>query len=105
MGAHRVIFPEADMGERVAHLVTGKMMEFIEFDDGFGIDKTRAPMEMHNKTLAASDVRRRHGVTVVGLKRRHQDFLYAKAESEIKAGDHLIVAGPTERIKAFASLY
>lgn len=105
VGAHRVIYPEADMGERVAHLVTGKMMEFIEFDDGFGIAKTRAPMETHNKALSASDVRRRHGVTIVGIKRRHQDFLYAKADSEIKAGDHLVVAGPTDRIKAFAALY
>ena len=31
------------MGERVAHLVTGKMIDFIEFDDGFAIVKTRAP--------------------------------------------------------------
>lgn len=34
---------EAEMGERVAHLVTGKMMDFIQFDDNFAIVKTRAP--------------------------------------------------------------
>lgn len=105
VGAHRVIFPEADMGERVAHLVTGKMMDFIEFDDGFAIAKTRAPMEAHNKTLTDSQLRQRHGITVVGIKRRHQDFIYAKADTEVKPGDHLIVAGPTARIKAFAALY
>jgi trk system potassium uptake protein TrkA len=105
VGAHRVIFPEADMGERVAHLVTGKMMDFIEFDDGFAIAKTRAPMEAHNKTLAECNLRQRHGITVVGIKRRHQDFIYAQADTEVKPGDHLIVAGPTARIKAFAALY
>ena len=33
-GAHHVVLPEAAMGERVAHMVTGKMIDFIEFDDG-----------------------------------------------------------------------
>ena len=32
-GAHHVVYPETSMGERVAHLVTGKMLEFIEFDE------------------------------------------------------------------------
>lgn len=105
VGAHHVIYPEADMGERVAHLVTGKMMDFIEFDDGFAIAKMRSPMETHNKTLAASNVRKKHGITVVGIKRRHQDFIYAKPETEIKPGDHLIVAGPTPLIEKFAALY
>lgn len=41
---------------------------------------------------------------VVGIKRRHQDFIHAKADTEVKPGDHLIVAGPTPRIKAFAAL-
>lgn len=105
VGAHHVIYPEADMGKRVAHLVTGKMMDFIEFDDGFAIAKTHAPMESHNKTLTVSSVRTKHGITVVGIKRRHQDFIYAKPETEVKPGDHLIVAGPTQLIEKFAGLY
>ena len=105
VGAHHVVYPEADMGERVAHLVTGKMMDFMEFDDGFAIAKTRAPMETHNKKLAVSSVRTRHGITVVGIKRRHQDFIHATAETEIKPGDHLIIAGKTALIEKFAALY
>lgn len=105
VGAHHVVYPETDMGERVAHLVTGKMIDFIEFDDGFAIAKTRAPMETHNKSLAKSDVRKRHGITVVGIKRRNEDFLYAKPDTEIKSSDHLIVAGPTRMVERFAALY
>lgn len=104
VGAHHVIYPEADMGERVAHLVTGKMMDFIEFDDGFAIAKTPAPKETHGKTLAISEVRKKHGITVVGNKRRHQDFIYAKPDTEVKHGDHLIVAGPTPLIDKFGAL-
>jgi len=80
-------------------------MDFIEFDDGFAIAKTRAPMETHSKTLALSGVRTKHGITVVGIKRRHQDFIHATAETEIKPGDHLIIAGKTALIEKFAALY
>ena len=66
---HHVVYPEAAMGERVAHLVTGKMIDFIEFDDGFAIAKTRARREAIGKTLAESALRTKYGITVVGVKR------------------------------------
>lgn len=105
VGAHHVIFPEADMGARVAHLVTGKMIDFMEFDDGFAIAKTRAPRETLGKSLSQSHVRSRHGVTIVGIKRRHQDFIYARPETEISPGDLLIVAGPTGMVERFAARF
>ena len=103
VGAHHVIYPEADMGERVAHLVTGKMIDFIEFDDGFAIAKTRAPQETIGKSLQDSLVRQRHAVTVVGIKRRHEDFIYAQADTIVKGGDLLIVAGETKAVERFAA--
>ncbi len=103
IGAHHVIYPEADMGARVAHLVTGKMLDFIEFEDGFAIAKTRSPAETHGKALSESNVRQRHGVTVVGIKRRHEDFIYAKADTVVKAGDLLIVSGPTDKVERFSA--
>ncbi|MEW6703657.1 MAG: TrkA family potassium uptake protein [Pseudomonadota bacterium] len=105
VGAHHVVFPESDMGQRVAHLVTGKMIDFIEFEDDFAIAKTRAPRETHDKPLSESAVRTRHGVTVVGIKRRHQDFIYARQDTVVQAGDLLIVAGPTRAIERFAARF
>lgn len=103
IGAHHVVYPEFEMGARVAHLVTGKMIDFIEFEDGFAIAKTRTPREVQDKTLAESGVRTKHGVTVVGIKRRHMDFIYAQADTLVQPGDFLIVAGPTSAIERFAA--
>ncbi|MBX4869281.1 TrkA family potassium uptake protein [Rhizobium bangladeshense] len=103
-GAHHVVYPEAAMGERVAHLVTGKMIDFIEFDDGFAIVKTTAPAEATGKTLSESGVRTKHGVTVVGVKRPHQDFTYATQDTMVERGDLLIVSGPTAMVEKFAAL-
>jgi trk system potassium uptake protein TrkA len=103
-GAHHVVYPEAAMGQRVAHLVTGKMIDFIEFDDGFAIAKTAAPQEAWGRTLAEADIRKKHGITVVGVKRHNEDFVHARPETDIKEGDLLIVSGPTRMVEGFASL-
>lgn len=102
MGAHHVVYPETDMGERVAHLVSGRMMDFIEFDDGFAIAKIHAPAPTHNSRLADSNIREKYGVTVVGLKRANQDFQHATPSTLILPGDLLIVSGPTHLIQKFA---
>jgi trk system potassium uptake protein len=103
-GAHHVVYPEAAMGERVAHLVTGKMMDFLEFDDGFAIAKTGTPREAVGKTLSESELRTKYGVTIVGLKRTRNDFTYAKADTIVEEGDILIVSGATDLVEKFAAL-
>lgn len=103
-GAHHVIRPEAAMGERVAHLVTGKMIDFIAFDDGFAIAKTAAPQQAWGTTLSESALRTKYGVTVVGIKRGRNDFLYAKPDSIVERGDVLIVSGPTVAVERFAAI-
>lgn len=102
-GAHHVVYPEAAMGQRVAHLVTGKMIDFIEFDDAFAIAKTCAPEEAWGRTLAEANIRQRHGITVVGVKRLNEDFVHAQPDTNIKKGDLLIVSGATHLVEGFAS--
>lgn len=102
IGAHHVVYPEKEMGERVAHLITGRMIDFIEFDDGFAIAKIHAPLSSHNSTLADGQIREKFGVTVVGLKRASQDFQHATPSTLVLPGDLLIISGPTHLIQKFA---
>ena len=102
LGAHHVIYPEADMGKRIARLVTGKMIDFVEGDDGLAIAKARAPAELLNKTLSESNVFQRHGVTVLGIRRRHEAFVFAKADTVVKPGDLLVIFGPMPVLARFA---
>ena len=103
-GAHHVVYPEARMGERVAHMVTGKMIDYIEFDDDYAIVKTRAPAEMAGQTLADYGVRSRFGVTIVGIKRPKEDFTYARPETLVQKDDLLIVSGRTAWSRPFAAI-
>jgi trk system potassium uptake protein TrkA len=103
VGARHVIYPEAEMGERVAHLITGRMLDYIEFDDGFAIAKVRAPEDAVGRTLADIGLRSRWGVTVVGTKLPGQDFTYARPETVVPPGCILIVAGDTAKVEHFAA--
>lgn len=103
IGCHHVVYPEADAGKRVAHLVNGRLMDFIEFDDGFAIVKMRPPREVQGKTLAESDIRAKFGVTVVGVKSPGKDFTYAVPETMVAAHDLVIVSGHTHLIEKFSN--
>ena len=103
IGAHHVVYPEADAGERVAHLVSGKLLDYIEFDDGFAIVKMRPPRETQGFTLGESGIRQKYGVTVVGVKPPGQDFTYARPETKVSSHDLLIVSGHSQLIEKFAA--
>ena len=103
IGVHHVISPEAESGRRVAHLVNGKLMDYIEFDDGFAIVKMKPPQEAIGFTLGQSAIRSKYGVTIVGVKAPGHDFTYAVPETKVTAHDTLIVSGPTELIERLAS--
>ncbi|MDN3294937.1 TrkA family potassium uptake protein [Streptomyces ficellus] len=104
LGAHHVVLPEHEMGERVAHLVTGRMLDFIEFDDDYALVKTVAPDVATGMPLGQSRVRSRYGVTVVGIKRPGQGFTYATADTVMERGDVIVVTGKTHDVEAFSEL-
>lgn len=104
VGAHNVIYPEHDMGERLAHVVTGRMIDFIELDENFALVETNPPAALVGRTLAEAEVRRRYGITVVCVKSAGQAFTYATADTLVKQDDILVVAGETRFAEAFAEL-
>ena len=53
IGAHKVVFPERDMGIRVGHSLAGSILDYFELDPGFALVETTAPRELVGKTLAA----------------------------------------------------
>jgi len=103
IGVGHVIYPEADAGRRVAHLVGGRLMDYIEFDDGFAIVKMHPPLETQGFTLTESRVREKYGVTVVGVKSPNQDFTYAQPNTRVARHDILIVSGRSELVERFAA--
>lgn len=103
IGAHQVVYPESDAGVRAAHLVSGRLLDFIEFDDDFAIVKMYPPKETHGFTLSESDVRSKYGVTIVGVKSPGEEITYATPDTRVSSRDLLIVSGQVDLIERFAA--
>ncbi|AKM09085.1 potassium channel family protein [Croceicoccus naphthovorans] len=104
VGAHNVVYPEERMGNRVARLVTGKMIDHIEFDEDFSIIKTKAPEALVGSLLGIVDTMSKFGVAVIGVKPQDGPFRHITEDIVVQAHDLLIVAGSNDKCEAFAAL-
>lgn len=102
IGAHHVVLPETDSGRRVAHTVGGRMLDYIEIEDGFTVVKMRPPKETHGFTLGELELQEKYGVHVIGVKASGVDFEYATDDTRVHQDDLLVVAGDGELLDRFA---
>lgn len=103
-GAHHVVFPEQKMGERVAHLVNERLLDFISFSDEFAIARLKAPDVIVGLPLVTSQCRKKFDVTVVGVKRTGEDFIHAVPDTIIFPDDELVVSGRIGNIERFSAI-
>lgn len=101
VGAHRVVFPEAEMGSRVAHLVTGQALEYLPLDENFVIAEMAAPKELVGVALGDSNLRAKYKVTVVCVKPQGGQFTYADRETVLSRSDLIVIAGHRSDVDRF----
>lgn len=102
VGAHHIVLPEHDMGERVAHLVSGQVLDYIEVDDDWALAKTRPPRYLVGIPLGESRLRAKHHVTVVSVKPEGEAFFtHADANTLLAYGDEILVAGRVRDVERF----
>ena len=104
LGVGHVIYPEVDMGRRVAHLVCGAVLDYIPFEDDFAMIKTRPPAEIIGRRLGDTGLRGRHDVTIVAVHRRGEGFSHAHGDTVVQADDMIIVAGKTKVAERFSRI-
>jgi trk system potassium uptake protein TrkA len=104
LGVHHVIFPEMDMGKRVAHMVSGESLDYVELDKDYVMVKTEAPELFNGKSLAELKFRSQHGVTVVATKKADGSYQPSFPETVIETGDLMVVAGSTKNVDEFCRM-
>ena len=85
IGADKVVLPERDMGTRVAHnLVSSNILDYIELSEEYSILEIEAIKEWFNKSLKEIEIRKKHGINVVAIKRGEKVNISPSAEDIIK---------------------
>ncbi|EOD00920.1 potassium channel family protein [Caldisalinibacter kiritimatiensis] len=100
IGADRVVFPERDMGVRVAHnLVSSNILDVIELAPDYSIVEIAAMEQWENKTLRELQLPNRYGISVMAIKHGEDINISPYADDVIKEDDVLIVMGNNKDLK------
>ncbi|HHY08821.1 MAG TPA: TrkA family potassium uptake protein [Corynebacteriales bacterium] len=99
LGADRVVFPERDMGLRVAHnLISGNLIDYLELAPGYSIIEAKAHTEFFHRTLGEIDLRARYGINVIAVRRNEDIIVTPGADFRFEQGDVLIAMGPDDKL-------
>jgi trk system potassium uptake protein len=105
VGAHHVVFPEQDMGERIAHLVSGRLLDWVELDPQWVFAKTKPPKELVGVPLGESGLRKKHHVTVVSVKPENRTSdTHADYDTVLTYGSLIVIAGRPDDVERFVDL-
>lgn len=104
LGVEHVIYPENEMGRRVAHLVQGSLKDYIDLGDGLVMVRTTPPTSVVGTTIKHAHIRRRFGVTVIARKRGDEPWQDVTGEAILSEGDQVLVTGPRAKAENFHRL-
>lgn len=102
IGADRVVFPEREMGARIANsLMFGNFVEFMELSEEFGIAEFEPLEEWIGKTLAQTEIRAKYGLNVVAIKNKGKFEATPGANRVFKHGEIVVAMGENKQIQRF----
>lgn len=99
IGVDRVVFPERDMGARLArNLLTPNVLELMELSDDYQIIEIKVPAKWVGGSLIGLNVRRRHGVNILAIYRQDRFLVSPAPDMLFEADDTLLVLGKRDDI-------
>ncbi|MEG0269481.1 MAG: TrkA family potassium uptake protein [Clostridia bacterium] len=94
LGVNRVVFPERDMGARVARsIITPNVLELMDLSDDYQIMEIRLPNQWAGHTIMGVNVRRKYGVSILAVHRNERFLVAPAADMQFVWGDTLLVMG------------
>ncbi|WP_286676281.1 potassium channel family protein [Peribacillus asahii] len=105
VGADWIIYPERDMGERVANqLLSPNMLNYIELSKEHSIEEIMIPLKMAEKSLRDLDIRAQYNVSVIAIVREGDIIISPSPDRIIHKEDLLVMIGKKEDIAEFSNI-
>lgn len=102
IGADKIVYPERDMGMRVAFgLVTPNILDVIEFSSDYSIIETVALEEWKNKSLKELNL---SGMTVIAIKTGEHINIVPSSDAIIKEDDVIVILGRNDNLKKLSEM-
>ncbi|CAM4497075.1 potassium channel family protein [Paenibacillus typhae] len=106
IGADKIIYPERDMGLRVAHhLASPNILDYIELSPDYSILDMKVPKQMLGKNLLELDIRAKYGCNVMAIRRGDEMNITPRAEDRLADGDVLVIVGHKDNLTRLEMAY
>lgn len=103
LGADKIVYPERDMGERLAHyLVSANLLDYIAISDKYSLSEVTLPQFLVRKSLKQTNLRVKYGVNVIAIKRGESLIVAPPGDEVLNPDDVLICIGMTQHLDKFA---
>lgn len=103
VGAHHVIKPEQDMGQRVAHLLSGGILDYFEVDEGYVVGRIHPPRGVVGERVRDVEFQRKFNVTLAAVKLEFTGhFAHPDPDTVLSHGTELLVCGPPDDVQALS---
>lgn len=97
IGADQIIFPEIDMGEKLARSIAGSnLLQFFHFSDDYSMIELKAYDELVGRSLKEIDFRKKYKMMVIAYKRDGELIINPEANWKIEKDDTLVLLGDSE---------
>jgi trk system potassium uptake protein TrkA len=101
VGADIVVFPERDMGVRLAHtLISRNVIDEIQISTDYSIMEMQAPPRFLDRSLKELELRQRFGLTVLAIRRADRIIVSPDATQIVEEGDILVTLGQPEKLES-----
>ncbi|EEU11928.1 TrkA family potassium uptake protein [Anaerococcus vaginalis] len=97
IGADQIIFPEIDMGEKLARSIAGSnLLQFFHFSDDYSMIELKAYDELVGRSLKEIDFRKKYKMMVIAYKRDGELIINPEANWKIEKDDTLVLLGDSD---------
>ncbi|MZQ84621.1 TrkA family potassium uptake protein [Paenibacillus sp. 5J-6] len=104
LGVDRVIYPERDMGIRVAHqLNSPNLLDYIEISKDYTIAELSVPKRLCGRTIKQLDPRAKYGCSVVAINKQSGVIIAPTATDIVNENDVMVIIGTNDQIEEFES--
>ncbi|MEK9198388.1 potassium channel family protein [Ureibacillus sp. 179-F W5.1 NHS] len=105
IGTSWIIYPERDMGERVANqLLSPNMLNYIELSKDYNIEEIMIPSRMAGKNLRELDIRAKYNVSVIAILRDGEIIVSPSPDELLQIEDILVTIGNRKDLAKFSNL-
>lgn len=97
IGADQIVFPEIDMGEKLARSISSSnLLQFFHFSDDYSMIELKAFDELIGKSLREIDFRKKYQMMVIAYKRDGELLINPEPGLKIKEDDTLVLIGDSD---------